>query len=219
MSFLQECKLSAHVRTANLIVRIGHFQQRNNQLVPELIAYFNKLKFQMAPFYKNQQHQDHLFCALHKYIWHSIIEQGKSWETKTKLEQVATSLETVLVPPEGIKTKRGYVSAMKSKTGAKPAPWSLDKRLTAYYIVGFVNQKQKAEFCLGGNQAAQTQNQNLATNANLRLSKLNISSASGDKLALSSTKCFNCQKTGHYSQNCPNPENKRQQGSGNGKNQ
>ena len=84
--FLQEHKLPAHVQTANLIVRIERFQQRNNQSVPEFIAYLNKLKFQMAPIYKNRQRQDYLFCTLHKYIWYSIIKQGKSWETKTKLK-------------------------------------------------------------------------------------------------------------------------------------
>ena len=47
--FLQERKFSAHVWTANLIVHIRHLQQRNNQLVPELIVYLNKLEFQMTP--------------------------------------------------------------------------------------------------------------------------------------------------------------------------
>ena len=45
VTFLQERKLLAHVWTANLIVYIRRLQQQNNQLVLELIAYFNKLKF------------------------------------------------------------------------------------------------------------------------------------------------------------------------------
>ena len=153
----------------------------------------------MAPPYEDRQHQDYLFCALHKYIRHSIIEQGKSWETRTELEQVAASLETVLVPPEGIKTKRGYVSATGSKAVTKPAPRSLDKKSAAHHVVGFVNRKRKAEFRPGGNQAAQTQNQNSAPNANSRPSKPNATLASGNKPAPPSTRCFNCQKTGHYS--------------------
>ena len=173
----------------------------------------------MAPPYKNRQCQDHLFCALHKYIQHSIIEQGKSWETKTKLEQVATSLKTVLALLEGIKTKCGYILATKSKAGAKPTLRSLDKRSAAHHIIGFVNWKQKVEFRLGSNQAAQTQNQNLAPNTNSRPSKSNATLASGNKPAPLSTRCFNCQGTGHYSRNCPNPEKKRPQGLRNGKGQ
>ena len=68
VAFLQEHKLPAHVRTANLIIHIGRFQQQNNQSVPKLIAYRNKLEFQMTSFYKNRQCRDYLFCALHKYI-------------------------------------------------------------------------------------------------------------------------------------------------------
>ena len=159
--------------------------------------------------YKNRQHRDHLFCTLHKYIRYSIIEQGKFWETGTKLEQVATSLKTVLVPPERIKTKCGYVLATKSKARAKPAFWSLDKRLVAYHVVGFVNWKWKAESRVGSNQATQTQNQNLAFNANARPSKPNSTLALGNKPAPPLTRCFNCQGTNHYSWNCPNLENKK----------
>ena len=68
VAFLQEHKLPAHVWTVNFVIHISRLQQRNNQLVPELIAYFNELEFQMAPLYKDRQRQDHLFCALHKYI-------------------------------------------------------------------------------------------------------------------------------------------------------
>ena len=132
---------------------------------------------------------------------------------------MAASFETMLVPPEGIKTKRGYVSATRSKAVTKLAPRSLNKKLVAHHIVGFVNQKQKAEFCPGGNQAAQIQNQNSALNANSRPSKPDATSASGNKPAPPSIRCFNCQGTGHYSRNCPNLENKRPRGLGNEKGQ
>ena len=49
VSFLQERKLPAHVRTANFIIGIGYLQQWNNQLVLEIIVYLNKLEFQIAP--------------------------------------------------------------------------------------------------------------------------------------------------------------------------
>ena len=42
--FLQKHKLPAHVWTATLIICIALFQQQNNQLVLELIAYLNKLE-------------------------------------------------------------------------------------------------------------------------------------------------------------------------------
>ena len=66
---------------------------------------------------------------------------------------MATSLKIVLVPLVGNKTKHNYVLATESKAGAKPAPQSLDKKLAAHHIIGFVNWKQKAESRLGGNQA------------------------------------------------------------------
>ena len=101
--------------------------------------------------YKNQQCQDYLFCILHKYIQHSIIKQGKSWEIKNKLEQVATSFETILVFLERIKTKCGYILATRSKAGVKPSSRSLDKKSAAHYVIGFVNRKLKVEFHVDSN--------------------------------------------------------------------
>ena len=69
---------------------------------------------------------------------------------------MATSLETMLVFLGRIKTKYDYVLATESKTGAKLISRSLDKKLMTYYIIGFVNWKQKTEVCMGGNQATQT---------------------------------------------------------------
>ena len=67
---------------------------------------------------------------------------------------MATSLKTVLVPPEGIKIKHNNILATKSKAEIKLAPWSLDKRLATHHIVSFMNQKWKVEFRMDGNQAA-----------------------------------------------------------------
>ena len=132
---------------------------------------------------------------------------------------MAISLKTVLVFPEGIKTKCGYVLIIGSKARAKPASLSLDKKLTAYHVISFVNWKWKAKTRLSGNQAAQTQNQNLAPNTNARPSKPDATLASGNRLAPTLIKCFNYQKTGHYSQNCSNLENKRPWGLENKKSQ
>ena len=112
---------------------------------------------------------------------------------------MVTSFEIVLVFSEEIKTKYGYVSATESKARTKLALQSFDKKSTAHHIVGFVNWKQKAEFCSDGNQTAQTQNQSPASNANLKLNKPDATLALSNKPAPLSTKCFNCQETGHYS--------------------
>ena len=136
---------------------------------------------------------------MHKYIKHSIIKQGKFWDTKTKLEQIATSFEIVLILPKKIKTKHSYILAIKFKVRAKPA----------HYIIDFMNQNQEAESCIGGNQAAQTQNQSPAFNANLRLNKLNATLTLGNRPAPLLTKYFNYQKTDYYSRNYLNPEHKK----------
>ena len=62
----------------------------------------------------------------------------------------------MLIALKGIKTKYNYISAIKSKTKSKATLWSIDKRLVTYYIIGFINKKQKIEACASGNQAAQT---------------------------------------------------------------
>ena len=80
---------------------------------------------------------------MHKYIQYSIIKQDKFWETRIKLEQVVTSLKIMLVFPKSIKTKYSYVSAMGFKVGIKLAFWFINKQLAVYYIIGFVNWKQK----------------------------------------------------------------------------
>ena len=123
-------------------------------MVPEFIIYLNKLEFQIVLFYENRQRYDYLFYTLHECIQYSIIKQGKFWETRTNLEQMTTSLKTILVPLEGIKAKCSYVLATRSKAEAKPAFRFLDKKLAVYHIVGFVNWKRKVKTCLSDNQTA-----------------------------------------------------------------
>ena len=104
-----------------------------------------------------------------------------------------------VTPSKEIKIKCGYILTTESKIGAKPAPQSLDKKSAAYYIIEFVNQKQKAKACISGNQAVQAQNQNLTFNTNSKPSKPNATWVLGNKPAPLLTKCFNCQETDYYS--------------------
>ena len=68
VSFLQEHKLPAPIHTANLIVRIGRLQQWNNQSVPELIVYLNKLKFQITPLQKLAISRLSVLCLARVYL-------------------------------------------------------------------------------------------------------------------------------------------------------
>lgn len=64
--FLQERRLPAHIRTANLTVKISDVRQRPNQSVPQLIAYLNELENQVDPPYSDRTRRDHLFVAIHE---------------------------------------------------------------------------------------------------------------------------------------------------------
>ena len=119
--------------------------------------------------------------------------------------------KTMLVALENIKTKYNYASETAFKIGAKSVFRSMDKKLAAYYIIGFVNWKRKIKAYTNSNQVIQTQNQSLFSNVNLRLSKPNIALALGNKLVLPITKCFNYIGTSHYSQNCPNLKHRNSQ--------
>ena len=120
-AFLKERKLSGHVRRANLILKLGYLQQRPTQTVPELIAYLDALESQMNPEYKDRERRDYLFTSMHEYICSPIIQQDRTWETRAELEQVATSLETVLTPPDGVKAKKGYIAFTKKASHTEDA--------------------------------------------------------------------------------------------------
>ena len=64
---------------------------------------------------------------------------------------MTTSLEIVFVLLNGIKIKCDYILATESKARAKSAFWFLDKKSVAYYVIGFVNQKQKVKTCANSN--------------------------------------------------------------------
>ena len=76
--FLQGHRLSAHIRTANLVVKITSVRQRNTQSVPQLIAFLNELENQVDPPYCDRTRRDYLFVAIHEHLRRIIVEQNWS---------------------------------------------------------------------------------------------------------------------------------------------
>ena len=76
--------------------------------MPQLIAYLNELENQIDPLYCDRTRRDHLFVSIHEHLRRAIVEQNRPWPTRAELEQVVTSIESAVVPPEGIKIKKGY---------------------------------------------------------------------------------------------------------------
>ena len=66
-SFLQEQKLSALIRTADLVVKVSDVKQRSSQSISDLIAYLNNLETQFDPLLTDLQQTHHLFVALHPH--------------------------------------------------------------------------------------------------------------------------------------------------------
>ena len=54
-AFLQEQKLPASIRTADLVVKVSDVKQRPGQSVPDLIAFLNDLETQFDPPLSNLQ--------------------------------------------------------------------------------------------------------------------------------------------------------------------
>ena len=81
--------------------------QRNTQSVPELIGFLNELEYQLDPPFEDRVRRMFLlFNALHPHLRRGIVEQNRPWPTRDALEEAATSLETVVIPPEGIRIKK-----------------------------------------------------------------------------------------------------------------
>ena len=148
-AFLHEHKLPAHIWEGKLGLRIASVRQRNNQSVPELIAYLNKLEIQVDVPYTDRERRNHLFVSIHKHIRRSIVEDNHPWPTRAELERVATSLEYVLVPPEGIYVKNWGLNSSAVPAGrdpGKPATRAKDRtKSTTRNVVTHAIRKRKSQ--------------------------------------------------------------------------
>ena len=99
-TLLRDRQLPPQVRFANLSKKIGGLAQRPNQSVPELIAFLNELEYQLDPPFEDRVRVMFLFNGLHPHIRRGIVEQNRAWSTRAELEASATSLETVMIPPD-----------------------------------------------------------------------------------------------------------------------
>ena len=211
-SFLQERLLPKHIRTANLTLRIYTTRQRSNQSVAELVAYLNELENQFDPPLIDRERRNNLFVAIHKHIRRKIIEQNRSWSTRVELEQVASSLESSLVPPEGIKVRKGYAS-LSTTTGrstVKPAPHAGDRGKTAAHnVVGYATRKHKPETRPpSGAKAAKQQRTGPRPGPRTtpRAPSKALVPASNAPTDYSTYECYNCRQKGHISKNCTQPK-------------
>lgn len=84
-AYLQERKFPADIQTANLTIKIRTLRQRNNQSVPELIAYLNKLENQIDPPLIDRERRDHLFVALNENIQRSVVGHIRPWSARFEL--------------------------------------------------------------------------------------------------------------------------------------
>ena len=147
-SFLQEQKLLALIRTADLVVRVSNVKQRSGQSVPDLIAYLNDLETQFHPPFDDLQRIHHLFVALYPHIRQTIIEQKRQWDTRKMLKKVATVIEAGKPPPKGI-CPRGIVEAFATLALERPSRLSRctkQSKLAARPLVGYA-KKRKGERC------------------------------------------------------------------------
>ena len=142
--FLKERQLPAHVRVGLLSTRIGNLRQRPNQSVPKLIAYLNEQEYQFDPPFEDRVRWMFLHNALHPYIRRSLVKQERGQESRADLEQAATALETVLIPPDGIKMKKLGYAAPELTTPARTAPsQTVAKRHpTVRLTVGYAGSKR-----------------------------------------------------------------------------
>ena len=120
--FLKERQLPAHVRFGLLLTRIGNLRQKPNQSVPKLIAYLNEQEFQLHPSFEDCVRWMFLHNALHPHICQSLVKQEQKQALRADFEQAATSLETVLIPPERIKVKKLGYAAPELTALAQTAP-------------------------------------------------------------------------------------------------
>ena len=209
-AFLQEHWLPAHIRTANLTVKIAIVRQRPNQSVPQLIAYLNEFENQIDPPYSDRTRRDHLFVAIHEHICQTIVEQNRPWPIRSELEQVATSLEAAIVPSNGIKIKKRYTPLTMTTTGrtsARPAPRGKDRGRPAPRPVPAVSTRQRKPKQQGvpnsnplkAPKTASRTTPNTTPRAIMPPPRTSTSDRSGYE-------GYNCHQRGHISKDCRQPK-------------
>ena len=209
-AFLQEHRLPAHIRTANLVIKIATVRQRSAQSVPQLIAYLNELENQVDPPYDDRSRRDHLFVAIHKHIRRVIVEQNRSWGTQAELEQVATSIKSAVIPPKGIKVKKGYTPLTTTTT----ANWGVTKSAARRgrhrshsagrqsNSVAYV-AKRRADHCSTSRQRAPKPAPQSTPGIQ---SKAVVPAPNALNPVRQGPECYNCRKRGHISKDCPQPK-------------
>ena len=149
-----------------------------------------------------------LHNALHPHICQSLVEQKQGQDLRADLEQAATALETVRIPPEGIKVKKLGYAAPELTTPAQTAPSRMVAKghLTVRSTVGYAGSKRKQDRRVPASKAQPSKVQKLEAPGPPKPA----APAPQPPVNLSTIECYNCHNKGHISKNCSQP--KRGQG-------
>ena len=149
-----------------------------------------------------------LHNALYPHICQSLVKQEQRQATQADFEQATTSLETVLIPPEGIKMKKLVYAApeLTAPTQTAPSRPVAKEHSTVHSTVRYAGSKRKQERQV---LAPKTQPLKVQKVAALGPPKP-AAPALRPPVDLSMIECYNCHNKGHISKNCSQP--KRGQG-------
>ena len=191
-----------------MLTCIGNLRQKPNQSIPKLIAYLNKQEFQLNPLFEDCIRWMFFHNALHSHIRQSLVEQEQGQAMQADFEQAATALETVLIPPKGIKVKKSEYAAPEQTTPAQTAPSQpVAKRCpTVCSTVRYFGSKRKQEHRVPAPKTQPSKMQKVAAPGPPKPA----APAPQPPVDLSTIECYNCHNKGHISKNCSQP--KRGQG-------
>lgn len=143
--------------------------------------------------------------ALHEYIRDKILKQNRPWKTREELEQVATSLEPVLTPPErikGLKKTHTVTAPPTGRVASKPTPRNKDRaRAATRSVVGFAKRKRWVPTTSNPSKAQKT-DQKTAPSTTTPKAKPS-STPAPDR---SNWECYNCHKKSRILKDCPQPK-------------